>query len=333
MKTLRLYAPHDLRLQDENPLPPSPGQRLLRVGVVGICGSDLHWYTESGIGDARLDKPLVLGHEFSARAEDGMRVAVDPATPCGRCELCLRGHPNLCPDVRFAGHGKEDGALRELMPWAESCLFPLPENISDEEGALLEPLGVALHAVDLAHVKMGMMAAVFGCGIIGLLIVQLLKRGGAGLVLASDVLPHRVEAARALGADHALLAEGGRAASAVNKITRGRGVDLAFDVSGQVGAVADAFETAMPGGKVILAGIPSDDHTGFQASLARRKGLTIKMVRRMKNTYPRAIDLVSRGQVELASLVTGRYPLERGAEAFAAAARREGIKIVITVGR
>jgi L-iditol 2-dehydrogenase len=334
MKTLRLYSPHDLRYQEEA-VPATAGkeERLLQVRSVGICGSDLHWYEESGIGDARLDRPLVLGHEFSAATEDGMRVAVDPALPCGHCELCQKGHPNLCPAVRFAGHGHEDGALREYMTWNQSCLFPLPQTVSDDEGAMLEPLGVALHAVDLSHLKVGMTAAVFGCGTIGLLIVQLLKQGGADAVFASDVLPHRVDIARSLGADRAILAECGRASKEVDGYTRGRGVDLAFDVSGSAGAVADAFEAVMPGGKVILAGIPSDDATSFQASMARRKGLTIKMVRRMKNTYPRAIELVSQKRLEVGSLVTHRFPFDQAAEAFENAIRREGVKTVITVGR
>ncbi|MHC1781247.1 MAG: zinc-binding dehydrogenase [Anaerolineaceae bacterium] len=309
------------------------GQRLLRVSVVGLCGSDLHWYEESGIGNTRLDSPLVPGHEFSARTEDGQRIAVDPAVPCGRCELCRKGHPNLCPDVRFAGYGREDGALREFMAWEQSCLFRLPDQISDEEGALLEPLGVAIHAVDLAHFKEGMTAAVFGCGTIGLMIIQLLNRSGAAAVYASDILPHRVDAARALGADRTVLAEEGRASLEINGFTSKRGIDVAFDVSGEAGAVADAFETAVPGGKVILAGIPSDDHTEFQASLARRKGLTIKMVRRMKNTYPRAIQLVGQEKLEIGSLVTGRFPLEQAAEAFESASRRDGIKTVITIGK
>ena len=107
MKTLRLHATGDLRLHDEPDPAPAEGEALLRVTAVGVCGSDLHWFSHSGIGDARLEQPLVLGHEFAAvRVNDGQRVAVDPAIPCGDCELCLHGHPNLCPQVRFAGHGR-----------------------------------------------------------------------------------------------------------------------------------------------------------------------------------------------------------------------------------
>jgi L-iditol 2-dehydrogenase len=177
MKTLRLHARRYLQLHDE-PMPvAAQGQKLLKVCSVGICGSDLHWFSEQGIGDARLTRPLVLGHEFSALTESGERVAVEPAIPCGCCEFCLRGHPNLCPSVIFAGHDSQDGALREYMPWDEKCLFQLPDSLTNADGAMLEPLGVAIHSVDLGHLKAGMSVGVFGCGVIGLLIVQLAKLG------------------------------------------------------------------------------------------------------------------------------------------------------------
>ena len=306
------------------------GEMLLRVRSVGVCGSDLHWFSEGGIGDAVLkDSPLVLGHEFAGELEDGRRVAVDPAIPCRHCEWCLKGNPNLCPKVRFAGHDRVDGALREFMAWDESCFFPLPESLSFEDGAMLEPLGVALHAVDLAGLKPGMSVGVFGCGPIGLLIVQLARLSGALNIVATDKLHHRVDAARSLGADRALITDGKPDMRPILAATGQRGVDVAFEVAGEQGAVDDAFAAVIPGGKVILVGIPADDRVAFSASVARRKGLTVKLVRRMKHTYPRAIDLVERGFIEVRSLVTHRFPLEQTAEAFRIAARREGLKVVV----
>lgn len=329
MKVFRLHGIQDLRLADE-PVPiPLAGESLLRVTSVGICGSDLHWFSQQGIGDAKLIRPLVLGHEFAARTESGELVAVDPAIPCGACEFCQRGHPNLCLEIRFAGHGTVDGALCEYLAWDQKCLHPLPEGLQDDDGAMLEPLGVALHAVDLAHLKPGMSVGVFGCGPIGLLMIQLARLSGAVNIVATDILPHRVEAAYAHGADHAFLVEGRLPGSALRQANGGRGVDVAFEVAGVQDAVDDAFESVAPGGKVILAGIPDEDQTSFIASVARRKGLTIKLVRRMKHTYPRAIELVSRGRVDVRSLVTHRFPLIEAKAAFALAARREGIKIMM----
>jgi L-iditol 2-dehydrogenase len=138
-----------------------------------------------------------------------------------------------------------------------------------------------------------------------------------------------VQAAKSLGAQHAFLAEQGHELEDVRAATLMRGVDVAFEVAGDPDAVNMSFAAAVPAGKVILVGIPEDDHTSFQASVARRKGLTIKMVRRMKHTYPRAIELVSKGLVDVRSIVTHRFPLEKTAEAFAVAARRDGLKVIV----
>jgi L-iditol 2-dehydrogenase len=229
----------------------------------------------------------------------------------------------------FAGHGSQDGALREWIAWNERNLYPIPDSMTYADGAMLEPLGVAIHAVDLAHLKTGMTVGVFGCGTIGLLIIQLARLSGAGAIIATDKLIHRVEAASALGATKAIPAYGGSEIQEVMSVTNKRGMDIAFEAAGEQDAVETSFAAVVPGGIVILAGIPSDDRTSFSASVARRKGLTIKMVRRMKFTYPRAIDLVAGGKVDVRSLVTHRFPLERAAEAFAVAQRREGIKVII----
>ncbi len=331
MKSLRLHGLHDLRLHDEPAPVPGEGQSLLQITSVGICGSDLHWFSEQGIGDARLTRPLVLGHEFAARTADGQRVAVEPAISCGTCEFCERGHPNLCANGIFSGHGTQDGALRECMVWPTRNLFPLPDALSDDDGAMLEPLGVAIHAVDLGHLKAGMTVGIFGCGPIGLLMIQLAKLSGATNIIATDKIAGRVQMAEAFGAQHAFLTGGSSNVSPILAATGGRGVDVAFEVAGEQSAVDHAFAAVCPGGKVVLAGIPESDETSFSASLARRKGLTIKLVRRMKHTYPRAIQLVQSGLVDVRSLVTHRFPLSEAAEAFAVAERREGVKVIVTM--
>jgi L-iditol 2-dehydrogenase len=243
-------------------------------------------------------------------------VAIDPAIPCEHCDLCRRGHPNLCPAVRFAGHGTLDGGLRELLTWPTARLHPLPDELSDADGAMLEPLGVALHALDLGHLRLGMTVGVFGCGPIGLLLVQLARLMGARAVYATEPLPHRRRAAEAYGA------------SLVDD-PAGLDVDVAFEVAGTDPAVESAMVAAAPGARVLLVGIPDGDSTTFPASVARRKGLTIAMVRRMKDTYPRAIDLVRRGVVDVSTVVSGRYPLDAAAEAFEAAVARRGLKVVV----
>jgi len=339
MKVARLHAAEDLRLADEPVPEPGPGMSLVRVTAVGICGSDLHWWTESGIGDARLGEPLVLGHENAGLIADGPRagerVAIDPAIPCEHCGQCRAGYRNLCAQVRFAGHGGLDGGMAEFLSWPTDLLYPLPDRLTDSDGALLEPLGVAAHALDLGHLRLGDSAAVVGCGPIGLFLVQLLRLAGAARVVAFDPLAHRRQAAIRLSADLAIdpSAETGLpAAPARADEAAGGGVDAAFEVAGTDDAVRLAMTVVRPGGRVVLAGIPDGDVTSFRASVARRKGLTIAVSRRMNDAYPRAIRLAESGKLDLASLVTHRFPLADAAEAMRTAARRDGLKVVIEPG-
>jgi len=334
MKVARLYGVGDIRISDEDPPVPGLGESLVRVTAVGLCGSDLHWFTEGGIGDAQLVHPLVLGHEFAGVVEggldDGRRVAVDPANPCGACEQCLEGNRNLCPSVRFAGHGTNDGGLRDYLVWPTVLLHPVPDVLSDADSAMLEPLGVALHAYDLGKTRAGGVVAVIGCGPIGLCLVQLARAAGARQVVAVEPLGHRREAAGAMGADVVLDADADDVHAALAEATGGRGVDVAFESAGNDAAVALAVAAARPGGRVVLAGIPGQDTTTFPASVARRKGLTLKLSRRMRQMYPRTTRLVADGLVDVSSIVSHTFPLARVDEAFRAASDRVGLKIIVS---
>jgi len=329
VKVLRLHSAGDLRLHEEPEPLAADGEILVHVTAVGLCGSDRHWFVDAGIGDAVLEHPLVLGHEFAGVIASGLRagerVALDPAVPCRRCDVCLAGLPHLCPAVRFAGHGSTDGALRTSIAWPEDLAHPLPDRIPDTEAALLEPLGVALHALDLGHVRPGTRTGVFGCGPIGLLLVQAIAAAGGENVVATDPLPHRRAAARTAGADEAL--EPG-------ELARGLGLDVAFETAGTDPALADAIEAVRPGGRVVLVGIPDDDRTSFVASAARRKGLTLLVCRRMEPAdLPRAIRLADSGGVDLGSLVGERHALDDWRDAFAALVERRTLKVVVEPGR
>ncbi len=331
MRAARLYGIGDLRVADEHePEPPGPGSSLVQVTSVGLCGSDLHWFAEGGIGDARLRSPVVPGHEFAGIALSGpytgRRVAVDPAIPCEKCENCRRGYRNLCPTVRFAGHGRLDGALRERMTWPDAQLVAIPDEISDDAGAILEPLGVAIHAIDLAHLRLGADVLVVGAGPIGLLLTRLARLCGANRVFVTEPLPHR-RAAAAADADAAWHPD--ELADGIAEMTAGRGMDTVIEMAGNDHAIAAAVAAARPGARVVLGGIPSDDRSSFIASTARRKGLTFAMVRRMNDVYPRAVALARTKSIDLDALVTARYALDNAAAGFRHAAGRSGLKTVI----
>jgi L-iditol 2-dehydrogenase len=343
VRAARLHAMGDLRVAEE-PVPAAePGTALVRVTAVGICGSDLHWWEEGAIGDAKIVDPVVPGHEGAGVIAEGPRrgerVAIDPAIPCETCRACRDGYRNLCYRIRFSGHGDTDGMMREFMTWPADLLHPLPDQVSDVDGAMLEPLGVAVHSVDLGHLPFAGTASVTGCGPIGLLLIALLKAAGASYVLAIEPLAHRREAAARYGADQvadsASFSPGssgsglsGSGEELMRELT-GYGVDVAFEAAGNDAGVELAMASVRPGGRVMLAGIPGDDTIRFGASAARRKGLTIAMVRRMNEVYPRAIRLAARGVVDLGSMVSTRAGLGEAQEAFAGGSRRTGLKVMI----
>jgi L-iditol 2-dehydrogenase len=329
----RLHGLQDLRIGEEpGPGPAPEGWSRIAVTSVGICGSDLHWFVEGGIGGVRIADPVVPGHEFAGVVREGplagRRVAVDPAIPCGSCEQCCAGHGNLCRTVRFAGHGDLDGALQEELVWPDDLLHPLPDSLSDDAGALLEPLGVALHAVGLAHVASGEDVLVVGAGPIGVLTVPVALRAGARRVWVVEPLAHRRETALRYGADAAWAPA--EAAEALEEASAGRGADAVVEMAGNDDAIATAVAGASPGARVALGGIPSQPLSSFPASEARRKGLTFAMVRRMHGTYDRALALATAG-LDLDGLVTGRFPLGDAARAMTVAAERSGDKTVVAV--
>ena len=332
-RVARLHAVADLRVEDtDGPGAPPEGWSTVAVTSVGLCGSDLHWYAEGGTGEVSIDDPVVPGHELAGVALDGpyagRRVAVDPAIPCGRCEQCRAGHGNLCPEIRFAGHAGLDGGLQERLVWPDALLVPLPDAISDDGGALLEPLGVAIQAVRHAHVREGHDVLVAGAGPIGVLTGAVARRAGARRVFVSEPLAHRRATAERFGADGAWSPE--EVEDHVRSATGGRGVDVVVEMAGADAAIATAVACARHGARVALGGIPSTPLSAFPAAPARRKGLTFAMVRRMHETYPEAIRLATSG-IDLDDLVSDRFPLARAADAFEHAVRRTGDKTVITV--
>ena len=347
MLAARLHGPRDLRVERvPRPGPPGRGEALLRVKVTGLCGSDLHSYHDARIGATPIEAPLILGHEFCAVVHavgpdafdgrfdplrPGTRVAVDPAQPCGRCELCQKGHPNLCRRLHFCGNYPDGGSLCQWMHMPARSCFPVPGSVDDESAALLEPLGVAVHAVDLAKIKVASSVAILGAGPIGLLILQVAKLAGADPVFITDRLPWRLKLAQKWGG-LPIRYDLEAVAKHISKQTHGRGVDVAIEAAWADESVEQAAEVVRLGGRLVLVGIPSDDRLAMKHSTARRKGLTILLSRRMKHVYPRALRLAARGAVDLRGLVSHRLPLKRAVEAFRLNAAYEDKVVKVIVG-
>ena len=332
MKAARLHGPYDMRVEEiSEPEDPKAGEVMLKIRAVGICRSDLHMYQDGRIGDTIFSSPLVIGHEFMGEVTAigegaldgnhqplklGQRVAVDPSVPCYHCEMCETGHPNLCPNHSFYGVYPTNGAMQSCMVVRSRNCFPLPDSVSNASGTLLETLGVAIHTLDLAKLKVASSIAVIGCGPVGMLILKLAHVYGAMPVFAFDKLAWRVEKAREWGAIAYNVNEVDPVAT-IMKETNGRGVDVAIEAAWANESLQVAADVARIGGKVIMVGIPSDDRLSIQHSTARRKGLSMLAVRRMKHTYPRAIKLATSGLLKLDDLVSHNYPLDETPMAFA----------------
>lgn len=330
MKTSLLYAPRDMRVEEISDKEPGPGQVLVNVTAVGICGSDLHTYLLGNVGGVSVQQPLTLGHEaagvvlaLGAGVEGlqvGQKVAIDPAHSCGVCERCQAGEPHLCLKIEFMGLFPFHGAMREHMVVAAECCVPVPDNISDISAALLEPLGVALHGSRLAHIQVGEDVAIVGCGGIGLLLIRLARLAGAKRIFVSDTHPWRLAMASNYGADVVMNAREVDMVEEVMRLTNGRGVDVAIEAAWAEETANACCEMARFGGRVILVGIPAADELKLRASVARRKELLIQPSRRMKHTYPAAIALASSGQVDLEKLATHCFTLDQVGEGFETAA-------------
>jgi len=341
MKAAYIYGPYDLRLEEAEIPEPAADEVLLRVKAVGVCGSDIHFYVTGRSGVFTITEPFVMGHEFAGEivevGEDvkdfrkGDRVTVEPGVPCGSCFYCRIGRYNLCENLKFYGAPPHDGGYREYAAVNHRVIFKLPPSLSFEEGALMEPLAVAVQAVKRSGLSAGDSVAVFGSGPIGLLILQAAREAGATLTIATDVLDYRLKLAESLGADYVVNVSREDAAKSIKEMTEGRGVDVVFEASGAPAAFKAAFEAVRSGGVIVQVGIFEHEEISFKPVFLTAKELDVRGVFRYANVFPAAISLASQGRVKLKPLITHVFPLEQIKEAFQMIVEKRGnpVKVII----
>jgi L-iditol 2-dehydrogenase len=328
---------------------PTPGPHEVRVRVrrIGVCGSDVHYYTHGRIGPFVVEAPLVLGHEVMGvvealgegvtRLSVGDRVALEPGYPCRRCAYCKRGEYNLCPEMTFMATPPVDGALAEYVIWPDDFAFPLPDTVSDDAGALLEPLAVGVWAARKGAVGPGDSVAVFGAGPIGCTTIQAAKAAGATTIIAVDLEDFRLDLARRVGATHSLNAGHQDVLAVIRELTRRdlplshAGVDVAFETAGSLPTTRLTLAAPRPGGRAVLVGLPPDPEVNLDLVSAASREVTLRGVFRYASCYPAAIDLVASGAVDLDLLVTHRYTFDQTPDAFAFAdhGRKTSMKVMI----
>lgn len=322
MRVATLDAVGHISLIDA-PMPtPGPGEVLVRLRAVGICGSDVHYFVDGRIGDAVVAYPFVLGHEPAGEVVQlgvgvsglapGDRVALEPAHPCGVCAVCRSGRPNCCPHVRFLGTPPIPGVFAEYHVFAATQCVPIPASVSYDAAATLEPMAVGLHAVQLARVQPGDRVVVMGCGPVGILTAMAARAAGAAFIGMTDPIPARRAHAARFGADLVLDPTAGDAVGALQHAA-GQ-VDIAFEAAGTQDAIDDATLSVRPAGTAVIIGIPGVDRIALWAHQLRRKELNIIMARRASFEVEPALRLMAAGMIQPERVVTHHFPLERLAE-------------------
>jgi len=332
-----LSAPRVLSVQDAERPSPGPGEALVRVHQAGICGSDMHLYRHGRIGAIVLDEPLVMGHECMGHVEAvgpgvddslvGARVAVEPAIPCGRCRWCTGGLYNVCPGLPFLGLPGRPGGFQEYLGHPAHLLEVLPDGVSDEAGVVLEPLAIAMHAVNLSKVRPGQRVAILGTGVMGTCVLMVLGLYRGLHVVCADLRPDRLARAEAMGAAQTVpvrAAEPDAApAERLREALGGHGADIVFECAGAHQTIWNACEIAAPGGHVMFIGSSEDDRVIYSSGTARRCGLTLRAVRRSLNTLRPCLDLCAEGMMDPGALVTHTFAARDAAGAFEAVERAE----------
>jgi L-iditol 2-dehydrogenase len=351
MKVAVMHGIRDVRLETRAVPQLAANDVLVKIERVGVCGSDVHYFTDGHIGRYVVEKPLVLGHESAgviaavgsevSGLKMGDRVSLEPGYPCRKCYHCKRGRYNLCPDITFMATPPVDGAFAEYVSWASDFAFKIPDSMSLDAAALLEPLAVGVWAVQRAGIGMGASVAVFGAGPIGITTLQAAKAAGATTIVAVDLEPFRLELAKKLGATHTINGRDANVLEQLRAITApltgltgsSAGVDAAFETAGSLATCRMTIEATRSGGVAILVGLPADPLVSLDIVAAASREVDIRGQFRYANCYPAALELVAQGRVNLDAMVTHRFKLDQAQQAleFADKEKRTSMKVMVEV--
>jgi L-iditol 2-dehydrogenase len=317
-----LYAPHDIRIEERAVPKPGPREVLIEIKAVGVCGSDVHYYEHGRIGSYVVRQPLILGHESAGvivdvgegvgRERIGQRVAIEPGVPDGVCRQCRTGHYNLCPNVRFFGTPPIDGAFTNYVTILSDFAYSLPDQMADEEGALIEPLSVGLWACRKAKLRGGDHVLITGAGPVGILAMKVALALGVTEITMTDISPQRLEVARQLGATRSVnVAEQSLADAGVE-------ADVLIECSGNQRALKDGILALQPAATAVAVGMGPSEEASIPLSFIQNREIILTGTFRYANTYADAIALVASGHIDLKPVITGHYTLAEAEQALQA---------------
>lgn len=327
MKAMALTGLNRMEMREvPDPLMTSGHDVIIRMGAVGVCGSDIHYYTDGKIGKKVVQYPFCVGHEGAGtvyetgkevtRVKPGDRVAFDPAISCGKCDQCLVGRPHTCRNLAFLGcPGQAEGCLSEFIVIPESCLYPIPETMSFEMAALSEPLSIGLYAADMSIPLKDAKVGILGSGPIGISVLLPALTMGAGDVYMTDKIDERVNLAMQFGASWS---GNPLKTDVVSEILKKEPamLDVVFECCGQQEAMDQAVELLKPGGKLMIVGIPSFDTWRFHVDLLRHKELSIQNVRRQVHRVAKTLTLISEGVILPEAMITHEFSFQDTKKAF-----------------
>ncbi len=309
---------------------------LIRMQAVGVCGSDVHYYTTGKIGSQVVQYPFPVGHEGAGIVEKvgsavktlrpGDRIAIEPAMPCGECDQCKEGRPHTCRKLRFLGcPGQADGCLSEYIVMPQGSCLPIPDGMTFEQASISEPLAIGLYAAKLAGDMKGKCIAILGSGPIGLSVLVAAKRAGAAKVFVTDKIDERLKIAHQSGADETYNILRQNIVIEIGK-SEPRMLDVVFECCGQQEALDQAIDLLKPGGKLMIVGIPEFSHFSFPADSVRRKEICIQNVRRQNGCDKQAVEVIADGSIAVDRWITHRFGLADCKDAFdLVAGYRDGV--------
>lgn len=337
MKAMVLTGIRQIDIREvPDPLITSPTDVLIRMGAVGICGSDIHYFNEGKIGCQVVNYPFTIGHEGAGtvmevgsavtRVKPGDRIAIEPAVTCGECDQCRAGRANTCRHNLFLGcPGQLSGCLADKIVMPQACCFPLRQATPMAHAPLSEPLAIGVYAVKNACAMPGASVGILGMGPIGMTVLLPALHAGAGAVYGTDLIPERLALASSLGAGYVGNPDRQDVVSEI-LAQAPLGLDVVFECCGRQAALDQAVALLKPGGKLMLIGIPEAPQICFTPDLMRRKEICVQNVRRQEGCVQEALDLIEHRQIPLDPLITHRFTLDACQQAFElVAGYRDGV--------
>ena len=327
MKAMMLTGIRQMEMRDiPEPSLVNSNDVKIRMSVLGICGSDIHYYTKGQIGTQKVQYPFTVGHEGAGvvvavgnsvkRVKPGDKIAIEPAMPCWNCDQCLSGRHHTCRKLRFLGcPGQAEGCLMEYIVMPETSCFPLSDKLTPDHGSISEPLAIGVYAVKKSGEVKDLNIGIFGFGPIGMSVMLAAKANEVGKIYVSDLIDERLIISRKEGSALSLNPSKVNIVSKI-LINEPLGLDLAFECCGKQEAFDQAIELLKPGGKLIVVGIPEFDLWSMNVETTRRKEISLQFIRRQVNCVEDALEMMKDGSVSIENMVTHRFPLVRTKEAF-----------------